>query len=118
MLETKIKINCFDPNDFNPKVNVNSQKIAGNRKGKIEDRLMKLGEERNETLKKKRDQVTKGMFNPIIGDKSKEIVEKKKQGEEEEYIKKHMISQHGRADYFQTVPGKSVERIVIDDSIG
>jgi hypothetical protein len=47
MLETKIKINCFDPNDFNPKVNVKSQKLAGQRKGKIEDRLMKLGEEQN-----------------------------------------------------------------------
>jgi hypothetical protein len=114
MLETKIKINCFDPNDFNPKVNIKSQKLAGKRKGKIEDRLMKLGEERNEVLKKKRSEVTKGMFNPIIGDKSKEIVEKKKQGEEEEYVKKHMTAQHGRADYFQTVPGKSIERITID----
>jgi hypothetical protein len=68
-------------------------------------------------LKKKRDQVTKGMFNPTIGDKSKEIVEKKKQGEDDEYLRKHMKAQHGRADYFQTVPNKSIERITAEDGL-
>jgi hypothetical protein len=110
MLETKIKINCFDPNDFNPKVNQKSKKLAGKRRGKIEDRLLKLGEEKKRKMRKKRKEATKGMFNPIIGNKSKEIVEKKKHGEEER-LKKHITGQSGRTDYFKTVPNDGLERI-------
>ena len=43
MLETKIKINCFDTLDFNPKINRKSKKLASKRSGKIEDRLLDLG---------------------------------------------------------------------------
>lgn len=111
MLETKIQINCFDPNNFKPFVNPKSKKIAGRRKGNIEDRLLKLGEEHNETLKKKREDATKGLFKPVINEKSKELAGKKKRGEDDEYLTKTLTAQHGRADYFVTGPGKSVERL-------
>ena len=78
MLETKIKINCFGDNDFNPKVNRKSKKLAGRRKGRIEDRLLKLGEQKKKNLKRKRKEATAGLFNPIIGNKTKEILEKKR----------------------------------------
>lgn len=103
MLETKIKINCFDPNDFNPKVNKKSKKLAGKRKGKIEDRLLKLGEDQRKKMKKKRRDLKKSMFTPTIGKKSKQIIEKMKKGEEER-LKRHMIAQDGRTDYFETIP--------------
>lgn len=116
MLETKIKTNFFNPNEFNPSLNQKSKRLAGGRRGKIEDRLLKLGQDRSNNLKKKREEATLGLFVPIIGDKSKEIATKKKQDEEEELLRKHMIAQHGRADYFQTVPGKSIERLNHEDS--
>ena len=111
MLETKIQINCFDPNNFKPFVNPKSKKIAGRRKGNIEDRLLKLGEEHKETLKKKREDATKGLFKPVINEKSKELAGKKKRGEDDEYLTKTLTAQHGRADYFVTGQGKSVERL-------
>jgi len=36
---------------------------------------------------------------------------KKKRGEEDEYLTKTLTAQHGRADYFVTGAGKSVERL-------
>lgn len=111
MLETKIQINCFDPNNFKPFVNPKSKKIAGKRKGNIEDRLLKLGEEHKETLKKKREDATKGLFKPVINEKSKELAGKKKRGEDDEYLTKTLTAQHGRADYFVTGPGKSIEKL-------
>lgn len=117
MLETKIKTNFFNPNEFNPTLNQKSKRLAGGRRGKIEDRLLKLGQDRSNNLKKKREEATQGLFIPIIGDKSKEIATKKKLDEEEEVLRKQMIAQHGRADYFQTVQGKSIERLTDDDSL-
>lgn len=115
MLETKIKINCFDPNDFNPKVNKKSKKLAGKREGKIEDRLLKLGVQNKKNLKRKRKEATQGMFNPKIGNKSKEILEKKRNGDERNILK-HMTGTSGRTDYFKTVPGKSIERVSRSDT--
>ena len=41
------------------------------------------------------------MFNPKISKKSRQILERKAEGQEEEMIK-HMTAQEGRADYYQT----------------
>lgn len=102
MLETKIQINCFDPNNFQPFVNPNSKKITGRRKGNIEDRLLKRGEENKETLKKKREDATKGLFQPLINEKSKLLAGKKNRGGDEEFLKKTLTARDGRADYYVT----------------
>jgi hypothetical protein len=116
MLETKIKINCFDPNDYNPKVNKKSKKMVGKRKGRIEDRLLNLGKEQRKNLKKKRKEATAGMFNPVISNKSKKIVERK-QTRQPDHLKKHLTGQSGRTDYFRTVPGERPEQITPTSSV-
>jgi len=110
MLETKIRTNCFNPDDHNPKVNKKSKKLAGKREGKIEDRLLKLGKEMKDNLKKKRKKAIEGMFNPTIGNRSKEIVEKKKNGQEERLVK-HMTGKKGRTDYYETIHTNGVEAL-------